>query len=86
MPFATNRYLNLLRGNASDAWQNGGGATVGAEATEAVEALEKEWRLISPAALPGGGDNQLPALLRVPLGLLRKMVRDIPYPNPNPNP
>ena len=30
MPFATNRYLNLLRGNASDAWQNGGGATVGA--------------------------------------------------------
>ena len=41
MPFATNRYLNLLRGNASNAWQNGGGATVGVEAAEAVEAAEK---------------------------------------------
>ena len=59
---------------------------MGAEAAEAVEALEKEWRLTSPAALPDGGDNQLPALLRVPLGLLRKMVRDIPYPEPEPDP
>ena len=59
------------------------------EAAEAVEALEKEWRLINPApsgALPAGGDNQLPALVRVPLGLLRKMVRDIPYSDPDPDP
>ena len=92
MPFATNRYLNLLRGNASNAWQNGGGGTVEVEAVEAVEAAEKEGCRLqqeppSQAARRGGAGggagggeaelpcSRLPALLRVPLGLLRKMVR-----------
>lgn len=74
-PFSTNRYLNVLRGRVSAAW---GGASTLQDIEVAAEDAQKQWQWLAARWAPGGTSTsapQLPTLLKLQLGQIRKMVR-----------